>query len=273
MVTSIRPASIAELSEAVRAERTLRIVGSGRHAAWRVDPEGPPELSLTGLTGIVELYGVDQVVVVRAGTMLSQLQTELAEVGQTIPYAAFEESDDSTIGGAVSLGLPHRLEGQCGTWREWVLGMTVVRADGTVAKCGSRAVKNVAGYDVARLFTGGRGALGVIAEVILRTTPLKSVPAPLCPALGRSEAPLWVQRVPLSLVGQLPSDGVVDPATATAWLPLPAESSLPRIEGDWVVRRGCGAANLPDIQHPALVYRALEIFDPSGKFNPGALGL
>ena len=149
--------------------------------------------------------------------------------------------------------------------------MTVVRPNGVVAKCGSSAVKNVAGYDVGRLFIGARGTLGVIAEVILKTYPLKALPNPPCEALAEPPGPRWVQRVPLGLRPHL-SGAVVDDETATLWTPLEPGQELPRLEGDWVIRSGCGRANLPPISHPELFKRAKDLFDPTGKLNAGAFG-
>ena len=206
-----------------------------------------------------------------AGTPVSQVQAALAEVHQTLPFAPFDEGDDPTIGGALSLALPHRLEGACGTWRDWTLGMTVVRPNGVVAKCGSCAVKNVAGYDVGRLFIGARGALGVIVEVILKTYPLKALPSPSCGAVAGGPGPRWVQRVPLGIASSLAGD-VIDAETATLWTALDADETLPRFDGDWVVRSGCGGNNLPLLAQSELFHRAKALFDPTGKLNPGAFG-
>src|SRR5208337_3583502 len=60
-------------------------------------------------------------------------------------------------------------EGLTGKFRDWVLGLTVLTADGAVVKCGSKAVKSVAGYDLQKLFLGARHSLGVITQLTLRT--------------------------------------------------------------------------------------------------------
>jgi FAD/FMN-containing dehydrogenase len=67
------------------------------------------------------------------------------------------------------LYVPHPGESFTGNFRDWVLGLTVVLADGTVVKCGSKAVKNVAGYDLQKLFLGARHTLGIITQLTLRT--------------------------------------------------------------------------------------------------------
>ena len=81
----------------------------------------------------------------------------------------------STIGGVVSTGLSGPSRYLHGAVRDLVLGMTVVRADGVVAHAGSKVVKNVAGYDLAKLFTGSYGTLGVLTELTLKLKP-----APRC---------------------------------------------------------------------------------------------
>lgn len=264
--------ALEDLAETVGAGSCFRIVGADGHAGWRVDPPGPPILSLGSYTGIIDAHPADQVVVVRAGTLLDNLQRELATFGQTLPYAPFEAGDNPSLGGALALALPHRLEGQYGTWRDWVLGMTVIRPDGATAKCGSMAVKNVAGYDVAKLMIGARGALGVIANIILRTFPLKALREPACEPSDTVGKPLWVQRVKFGEKSCLPQTERIDSSTATLWTALPQDERLPRRPGDWVMRRGCGADNLPAPQHRELLERTKSLFDPNAKLNPGALG-
>ncbi len=277
------PSTTEELADLVRATDRISICGNDQHRAWRYDQQNHTAISTRELRGIVSIEPADQVVIVRAGTLVSELQEELGKINQTIPFAPFEECDDPTIGGALSLALPHRLEAQCGTWRDWTLGLTVVRPDGAIAKCGSCAVKNVAGYDVGRLFIGARGALGVVAEVILRTYPLKALPTPACEATNSGETPLWVQRVRLGDLEKLDGPGVIDPETATLWTALEIDATKPRFEHDWVLRRGDRTGGTGFSQSDAeplaeaaataaLKLRAKDRFDPTRKFNPGALG-
>ena len=188
---SLRPTNTADVVDAVIATERLNLVGSNSKARFRI-PVEPARitLDLSALTGIVDFSPNDQVVSVRAGTRISDLQTALAESRQCIPVG----DPMGTVAGALSLNLPHALEGVCGSWRDWVLGMTLVQADGTVAKSGSHAVKNVAGYDLHKLAIGARGTMWVIAEVILKTFPIRSLPeiGP-CPSLITGHA-TWMQR-------------------------------------------------------------------------------
>ena len=180
------------------------------------------------------------------------------------------------------MALPHVLEAQCGTWRDWVLGMTVVLADGTSAKCGSKVVKNVAGYDVQKLFVGSRETLGIIVELTLRTYPLRALPEPdveirMWEGIHANKQ-VWVQRTlatDFSMAVRNAGDRLIatDRATHTLWALVPMEEELPRFEGDWVLRSGCGRKNiaLTDEAQIRLMRRAKELFDPGHKLNPGEM--
>jgi len=260
--------------------------------------EVPTEIYLTRLAGVVEHYGSDQVVVVRAGTRVRSLQRELVKANQCLPMpfdgdkrVQFGRGGPAlTVADAIGLNLPHALESQCGNWRDWIIGMTVVLADGTIAKSGSRAVKNVAGFDAHKLFVGARATLGIIVEVTLKTFPLASLPihegvSTSQPPTTSKEVPLrrkplWIQRTRRSDFSEatraagsslLESDG----ASSTLWAEVPNGKDLPRFEGDHVIRKGCGEKNL-QITDPTLarlMQQAKAIFDPANKLNPGELGV
>ena len=245
-------------------------------------------ISLDDYTGIVEHDVDDQVVVVRAGTPLLELQFELGKVGQCLPMPILEPpqamataSIYSPLIDEIGFNLPHGLSAQCGSWRDWILGMKVVQPDGTVVKCGSKVVKSVAGYDVQKLMIGARGTLGLIAEVTLKTFPLKALPdhqIQFVPQASRQPAN-WVQRVLHSdfAVALQVNEGrltAYDPASSTLWAVVPPDQSLKRYPEDWVIRSGCGKKNLEfrDQTVKELMIKAKKIFDPEGKMNPGELG-
>lgn len=287
--TLLEPQTLEEVADAVRDAGRIEVLGSGAHVAFDVrGPEGcaglddwsvalghPPTLMMHRLSGIVEHHPEDMVVVVRAGTRLTDLQNSLAERGQCIPWAS-PLGDIGSVGGLLALGLPNGLEARCGGWRDWCLGMTIVRPDGRVARSGSQAVKSVAGYDVHKLMIGARGTLGVIAEVILRTLPLGARPEPSWSVAGPlSAGNLRIQRTLatdfatlLTAARGLPH--VADEATCTLWS---ADAELPRFGHDWVMRAGCGSRNLEpfDAVQTGWMRRAKKLLDPEGKLNPGAL--
>lgn len=261
--------------------------------------ETPTQIYLWRLTGVVEHCASDQVVVVRAGTRVRALQRELVRANQCLPMPLEDDgriclgrgSLTMSIADAIGLNLPHALEAQCGNWRDWILGMTVVLTDGTVVKSGSRAVKNVAGFDAHKLFVGARSTLGIIVEVTLKTFPLASLPphegVSFCgePIRARERAqlrrkPLWIQRTQRSdFAAAVRAAGSSllesDVASSTLWAEIPKERELPRFEGDHVIRKGCGEKNI-QITDPTLarlMQQAKGIFDPTNKLNPGELGV
>lgn len=242
-------------------------------------------IKTTALDSILDVVAEDQIVVVQAGVSVCELQFQLQKHGQALPILGLKRDADrdmarlqgcaGTLGGAVSANMPHLLAGAWGSWRDWVLGMTVVLADGTIAKTGSRAVKNVAGYDIHKLFTGARGTLGMITEVILRTYPVKSLPdlEPPRPALARNLK--WIQRTLAADFQQALDHGgssVIchDRESGTLWY---GESlgEVQRFPAGWVMQIDT-PQQFAD-PHAKLMRRAKEVFDPTAKFNSGVMGI
>src|SRR5205085_4537465 len=91
--------------------------------------------------------------------------------------------DAATIGGVIATADSGPLRHRYGAPRDLILGITVVLSDGTIARAGGKVIKNVAGYDLAKLFTGSFGTLGLIVEVVVRLHP---VPPRTMTAVGRS---------------------------------------------------------------------------------------
>jgi glycolate oxidase FAD binding subunit len=171
----VRPSSVDEVSEVLRAAaadgRTVVPVGGRSKLGWAAAPESCDlVLDLTGLDRIVEHVAGDLTVVAEAGVRLADLQSALAGAGQQLGLDPPEEG--ATLGGVVSANAsgPRRL--RYGTTRDLLIGITVVLADGTVAHAGGKVVKNVAGYDLGKLFTGAHGTLGVVASTTWRLHPV-----------------------------------------------------------------------------------------------------
>jgi glycolate oxidase FAD binding subunit len=170
----MRPATLADLRDAVRdTDGPLLVCGAGTAAGWAGTPTGAAtEIETTGLAGITAYNPADMTVAVRAGTPMSDLQAELASRNQRIALDAARVPAGATVGGLVATADSGPLRHSHGGPRDLVIGMTVVLADGTVARSGGHVIKNVAGYDLGKLFCGSFGTLGVIAEVVLRVHPL-----------------------------------------------------------------------------------------------------
>lgn len=128
-------------------------------------------LSLRKLNRIVAHVPEDMTVTVEAGVTLAQLASELAAHGQFLPLRPTDGSD-CTIGGMLATNDQGTARYAFGTARDWLIGITLVCADGTLARSGGRVVKNVAGYDLGKLLIGSLGTLGVITEATFKVAPL-----------------------------------------------------------------------------------------------------
>jgi glycolate oxidase FAD binding subunit len=151
-VSSLAEASAA-LAEANASGRTLRI---GK------------DLTTEGLDRILEHEAGDLTCTVEAGVRLSALQAALAAHGQRL---SLDPPGDPTVGALLAENLSGPLRHRFGAARDLVLGVTLVLADGTIASAGGKVVKNVAGYDLARLVCGSRGTLALIARASFRLHP------------------------------------------------------------------------------------------------------
>jgi glycolate oxidase FAD binding subunit len=169
-----RPGTVERLAEMLATTeadgRTVGLRGAGTKESWGGAGE-PPDvmISTRGLDRVIEHAAGDLVVTVEAGAVLSDVQRTVGEAGQWLALDPPETG--ATVGGVVATATsgPRRL--RYGTPRDLLIGITVVLADGTVAKSGGKVVKNVAGYDLGKLFTGSYGTLGVIAECTFRLHP------------------------------------------------------------------------------------------------------
>ena len=149
--------------------------GLGSRLDW-----GPPlqdclPVSCGGLRGIVEHKPGDFTISVRAGTPLLEVQEALAPHRQWLavdqPWGS-QRLGSGSVGGLVARGLAGGYRQRYLGIRDQLIGLSLLRADGIAAKAGGRVVKNVAGYDLMRLFCGSWGSLGLITELNLRTLPL-----------------------------------------------------------------------------------------------------
>jgi len=168
----VTPSSAGEVADVLRSTTgTVVPVGAGTKTGWAAPPASCDLLlRTTALDRVVEHVPGDLVVVAEAGVPLATLQARLAEHGQMLALDPPEPG--ATLGGIVSANAsgPRRL--RYGTVRDLLIGVTVVLADGTTARSGGKVVKNVAGYDLGKLYTGAHGALGVLVSTTWRLHPL-----------------------------------------------------------------------------------------------------
>ncbi|MFR9779140.1 FAD-binding oxidoreductase [Micromonospora sp. MS34] len=211
----------AVLRAAAELDLAVTVCGGGTKQEWGSPPRRLDLiLDTTGLTGVVEHAAGDLITVVRAGTRLDALAATLAGAGQQLALDA--PLPGGTVGGAVATNTagPRRL--LYGTPRDLLIGVTLVRADGVVAHAGGKVVKNVAGYDLAKLVAGAYGTLGLVAEAAFRLHPLPAAVAYVSrsadDAAGAARLAATVraaQLVPAALEVAAAPDG---PATVTVLL-------------------------------------------------------
>ncbi|MCH8115770.1 MAG: FAD-binding oxidoreductase [Chloroflexi bacterium] len=174
-----RPKGLDELSAALASANAsgLAVVpwGGGTRIGVGNVPSGyDVALDLTGHTGHLEHVAGDLTVIVDGGVRIGDLNGVLEKEGQRLPFEVHSPGQ-ATVGGSVASNAPGRRQSSTGGIRDWVIGMQIVLADGTVTKSGGRVVKNVQGYDLHRLHTGAYGTLGVISQVAFKLAPTLAV--------------------------------------------------------------------------------------------------
>jgi glycolate dehydrogenase FAD-binding subunit len=173
--------SVSEISSVHEAAEVLAVATQeGRRVS--IEREGGDVvLSTRRLDHVLEHEAGDLTCIVEAGVRVRDLNERLAAAGQML---ALDPPGNPTIGACLAGNLSGPRRHRYGTARDLVIGVTVVLADGTVASSGGKVVKNVAGYDLGKLFCGSEGRLGLIARVALRLHPLPEASRTLAVPVG-----------------------------------------------------------------------------------------
>ena len=169
----VEPGSLEEAAEVLASDRTVSIEHDG----------GQIRLSTAKLNRVLEHEPGDLTAIVEAGIRLSELQAYLARHGQML---ALDPPGDPTVGACLAADLSGPRRHRYGSMHDLVIGVTVVLAGGKVASSGGKVVKNVAGYDLGKLFCGSRGRLGLVARMAVRLHPR---PAAAATVVSESEDP------------------------------------------------------------------------------------
>ncbi|OJU90851.1 MAG: glycolate oxidase subunit GlcE [Burkholderiales bacterium 66-5] len=227
------------LTEQVRAAHAARqplAIRGGATKAFHPQTAGlaGEPLDMRALSGILSHEPTELVITARAGTPLAEIETALAEHGQYLPFEPPQfgaggtggGAGGGTLGGMVAAGLSGPARASVGAVRDYVLGMEILNGQGQLLRFGGQVMKNVAGYDVARLMAGSWGQLGVITEVSLKVLPLPVLEATLRFECTQDQA---LQR--LNQWGGQPL-----PLNASCWLQLDGQALL------YVRLRGAQAA-------------------------------
>jgi glycolate oxidase FAD binding subunit len=216
----VYPHTTAELKNVIQkaAKNNWRVLpcGSGSKLGWgALANQVDLVVSTERLNRIIEHAVGDLTVTVEAGVKLADLQAILQKVGQFLPLEpAYPQ--DATLGGIVATADSGALRHRYGGIRDMLLGISFIRSDGESAKAGGRVVKNVAGYDLMKLFSGSYGTLGVISEMTFRVYPIPQASATVVLTgepeavadatkilLGSALTPTAVELLSTKLVSQL----------------------------------------------------------------------
>jgi FAD/FMN-containing dehydrogenase len=168
---TLKPGSITELQNLLH--QSQRVAG----------------VSLEAVAGLVEHVPEDMTATVQAGMSLAVFQKRLAASGQWLPVDP-PNPESVTICQLLAENLSGPRRFGCGTVRDWLIGLAVVLPDGRLIRNGGKVVKNVAGFDLCRLFVGARDTLGIIVEAAFKLLPLPEEEALLarpCESLGQAE--------------------------------------------------------------------------------------
>jgi len=168
----------ADLSQAIadqvraahQAGTPLRIVG-GDSKPGLGRPVHGEALELSSQRGIVSHVPTELVITARAGTPLTEIETALAEQDQQLAFEPPHLGANATLGGTVACNLSGPARPYAGAARDFVLGARIVNGRGEILRFGGEVMKNVAGYDLARLMAGAQGTLGVLLELSLKVLP------------------------------------------------------------------------------------------------------
>lgn len=245
---AVKPRTQEEAARALAAANAARLAvipfGAGTTMGFGNIPRRyDVALDLRGLQRVVEYTPEDLTVTVEAGLSLADVNARLAGHRQFLPFDP-PCGDDATIGGIVASNATGPSRHQYDAPRDRLIGVTVALADGRLTKAGGRVVKNVAGYDLCKVYCGSMGTLGVIVAATFKVAPLPRAEAiwaaPLPSARQAFAAGFTALDRPLSLRAL----EVVSPAVATS-------AGLPRA---WSLVAWCAG-------EPAAVERSLRELD------------
>ncbi|HMC89260.1 MAG TPA: FAD-binding oxidoreductase [Gemmataceae bacterium] len=171
----VEPKTVAELLSSIRQAlaQGLAVYPFGGRTMWEYG--GPPTregigVDLRGLDQVIDYPARDMTITVQAGITLSRLQEILAKENQRLPVDV-PLPESATLGGALAANVSGPRRYGFGTFRDYVIGISVVNDEGQEIKAGGRVVKNVAGYDLCKLYIGSLGTLGIITQVTLKLKP------------------------------------------------------------------------------------------------------
>ena len=295
----VRPNDTTELAavvaEVAAERRALVTLGAGAHRSLGYPPRRFDVALVTErLARLSDYAPADMTVTAEAGVRIADLQAALAREHQWLPLEPPLPAE-TTVGGLIAADLSGVLAASEGRVRDFVIGIGVVTAAGVTARAGGRVVKNVAGYDLMKLFIGSLGTLAVVTEATFKVRPLPEerrllvwacadVATAMAFAAGAATPRIGARAVTLIVEGEPCSTPLVvvrlagtaaDVAVARARL---AASAPAQVEGRLDVSEDEGAAAIwvtrvrDHLRHPAdLVVRLPAVPTRGGALVPAAL--
>jgi glycolate oxidase FAD binding subunit len=170
-----RPTALAELTNLVLTQatngRAIYPIGGGTARDLGLPPtRAGVVVAMEGLMRVIDYPARDMTITVQAGIRVADLQKLLATENQRLPIDV-PQADRATLGGILATNTSGPRRYGFGTLRDYVIGISVVNDEGHEVKAGGRVVKNVAGYDLCKLYVGSLGTLGIITQVTLKLRP------------------------------------------------------------------------------------------------------
>ncbi len=191
-------------------------------------------MDLSRYNRVLDYQPADLTATGEAGVTLQRLQGELARGGKFLPLEA-PLADQATLGGILAANASGPLRYSYGLPRDWLIGISVVSADGVETKAGGKVVKNVTGYDLNKLYTGSLGTLGVIVEATFKLAPLPEHWAALVAPFSSVPAGIEAGRSLVSEVYAPQGLHVVNGSVARRLNLIANEAELSRMAGAWVL--------------------------------------
>lgn len=177
----IKPTDLNQVTECLRQaqdeKQSLYLAGTGTKSAFHEAPASSATLSMADFSGIVDYDPEELVLVVKSGTLLTEIEALLASRQQMLAFeppdlsAVLGATHSGTMGGVIATNLSGSRRLSAGAARDYLLGFDGISGRADYFKSGSRVMKNVTGYDLSKLMCGSYGTLAVLGELTLKVLP------------------------------------------------------------------------------------------------------
>jgi glycolate oxidase FAD binding subunit len=167
----MKPTTIPELQEIIRAHSRIAPNGAGSKTALACVETGAVSVALTGLRGLLEYQPDEYTFTCLAGTPVAEVEQILADNGQYLPFDPVLVASGATLGGTVAAGLSGPGRYRYGGVRDFLLGVQFADGQGNLVRAGGRVVKNAAGFDLPKFMVGSLGSYGALVELAFKVFP------------------------------------------------------------------------------------------------------